>query len=140
MADQAWEKMRATGGVQQGLETECSTLRQQLSEAQTQSRSLLTACALLCGAVYPLYARMNALSSQRHLLEEQMVLWDNCRDRARYLVNVLTAELSQVCLYMNLIILHFIHQFFGVYQAVHFLWNCNNINHIHDASLFHAGI
>ncbi|XP_025077162.1 coiled-coil domain-containing protein 171-like isoform X2 [Pomacea canaliculata] len=95
MADQAWEKMRATGGVQQGLETECSTLRQQLSEAQTQSRSLLTACALLCGAVYPLYARMNALSSQRHLLEEQMVLWDNCRDRARYLVNVLTAELSQ---------------------------------------------
>lgn len=95
MADQAWEKMRATGGVQQGLEAECASLRQKLSETQMQSNSLLTACALLSGAVYPLYARFNALSAQRHLLEEQMMLWDNCRERALYLVNVLNSEMSK---------------------------------------------
>ncbi|KAK7484591.1 hypothetical protein BaRGS_00024223 [Batillaria attramentaria] len=95
MADQAWEKMRATGGVQQGLEAECSSLRQQLSEVQTRSKTLLCACALLCGAVYPLYARSNALASQRHLLEEQMIVWDNCRERAQYLVNVLNTEMTQ---------------------------------------------
>ncbi|KAL8625440.1 hypothetical protein ACOMHN_018585 [Nucella lapillus] len=95
MADQAWEKMRATGSVQQGLEAECSALRQQLTESQTQARNLLTACALLGGALYPLYARSNALSVQRHLLEDQMTVWDNCRERARYLVNVLNTELMQ---------------------------------------------
>ncbi|XP_076465696.1 coiled-coil domain-containing protein 171-like isoform X2 [Babylonia areolata] len=95
MADQAWEKMRATGSVQQGLEAECLALRQQLTEAETRSRTLLTACALLCGAVYPMYARFNALSVQRHILEDQMTVWDNCRERARYLVNVLNTELTQ---------------------------------------------
>ena len=96
MADQAWEKMRATGSVQQGLESECSTLRQQMTEAQHRANTLLTACALLCGAVYPMYARSNALSTQRHILEEQMTVWDNCRERAHYLVNVLNSELAQV--------------------------------------------
>ena len=96
MADQAWEKMRATGSVQQGLESECATLRQQMTEAQHRANTLLTACALLCGAVYPMYARSNALSTQRHILEEQMMVWDNCRERAHYLVNVLNSELTQV--------------------------------------------
>lgn len=96
MADQAWEKMRATGGVQQGLESECSALRQQVSETQQRAHTLLTACALLCGAVYPMYARSNALAAQRHVLEEQMTVWDNCRERAHYLVNVLNSELTQV--------------------------------------------
>ena len=96
MADQAWEKMRATGSVQQGLEQECSTLRQQATEAQQRCHTLLTACAMLCGAVYPMYARLNALGVQRHLLEDQMTVWDNCRERAHYLVNVLNSELAQV--------------------------------------------
>nr|KAG5697764.1 hypothetical protein BaRGS_026721 [Batillaria attramentaria] len=38
----------------------------------------------------------NALASQRHLLEEQMIVWDNCRERAQYLVNVLNTEMTQV--------------------------------------------
>jgi hypothetical protein len=96
MADQAWEKMRATGGVQQGLEQECAALRQAAKDAQQQAHTLLTACALLCGAVYPMYARCTALGVQRHVLEDQMAVWDNCKERAHYLVNVLNSELSQV--------------------------------------------
>ncbi|XP_048259658.1 coiled-coil domain-containing protein 171-like isoform X3 [Haliotis rufescens] len=94
VADQAWEKIRATGSVQQGLESECSELRRYLDDADTQISSLSSACALLAGALYPLYARANELASERRVLEDQMIGWDTCRERAQYLVSVLNSELN----------------------------------------------
>jgi len=94
VADQAWEKIRATGSVQHGLEAECSELRRQLLDSHTQTSSLSSACALLAGALYPLYARANELSSERRVMEDQMITWDLCRERAQYLVSVLNSELK----------------------------------------------
>ncbi|XP_067665057.1 coiled-coil domain-containing protein 171-like [Haliotis asinina] len=94
VADQAWEKIRASGSVQQGLESECSELRRYLDDANTQISSLSSACALLAGALYPLYARANELASERRVLEDQMIRWDTCCERAQYLVSVLNSELN----------------------------------------------
>ena len=85
-----------SSSVQQSLEAECCDLRRQLKESNLQASALLSACALLFGAFYPLCLRADALATQRHLLEEQMSVWDNCRERIFYLVNVLHEELGQV--------------------------------------------
>ena len=72
MADEAWEKVRATGSVQQDLQSECGQLRDQMSQCQHERSLLLTACALLTSALYPMYARTNELICQRRQLQEQV--------------------------------------------------------------------
>ncbi|XP_050400373.1 coiled-coil domain-containing protein 171 isoform X2 [Patella vulgata] len=94
IADQAWEKVRATGNVQQGLQSECYDLTTKLQDVHHQNSALLAACALLSGVLFPLLSRSNELSSQRHIFEEQMTSWDLCTERALYLVNTLSAELK----------------------------------------------
>ncbi|XP_062577737.1 coiled-coil domain-containing protein 171-like isoform X2 [Saccostrea cucullata] len=94
MADQAWEKIRMTGTVQQGLETECSDLRNHLMEAQKQNRALLATCSLLAGALYPTFSRSSLLAIQRNMLEEQMSNWEFCRERMELLVTTLSAEMK----------------------------------------------
>ncbi|XP_060080102.1 coiled-coil domain-containing protein 171-like [Ylistrum balloti] len=94
MADQAWDKIRMTGTVKQGLETECSDLRAQVVEAQTQNASLLAACGLLAGALFPMCSRATHLATQRHLLEEQCGMWDMCRERIELLVDTLASEMQ----------------------------------------------
>ncbi|XP_041371577.1 coiled-coil domain-containing protein 171-like isoform X2 [Gigantopelta aegis] len=94
IADQAWEKIRASGSVQHGLESECSELQKHLVDAQTQNAALKTTCGLLAGAIYPLYSRANELAAERRALEEQTIVWDACRERAQYLVNVLNSEMT----------------------------------------------
>ena len=72
MADQAWEKVRATGSLQQGLEAECTELQSQLVKYQQDHNALLIACGLLAGALYSSYTRITSLCTQRHLLEQQV--------------------------------------------------------------------
>ncbi|KAJ8304026.1 hypothetical protein KUTeg_017609 [Tegillarca granosa] len=96
MADQAWEKIRMTGTVQHGLETECSELRNQTSESQKQNNALLATCSLLFGAIYPMCSRSNHLAMQRRMLEEQLNNWEFCRERAELLVHTLGSELKSV--------------------------------------------
>lgn len=95
MADQAWDKIRMTGTVKQGLETECSDLRVQVQEVQTQNASLLGACGLLAGALFPMCSRVTRLASQRHLLEEQLCVWDMCRERIELLADTLASEMQE---------------------------------------------
>ena len=95
MADQAWEKIRATGGVQQDLEAECSDLQNKLAEAQKQNSALLAASSLLIGAFYPLCSRSNFLSLQRRIMEDQLNNWDVCRERVELLVSTLTSEMNK---------------------------------------------
>ncbi|XP_022332700.2 coiled-coil domain-containing protein 171-like isoform X2 [Crassostrea virginica] len=94
MADQAWEKIRMTGSVQQGLETECADLRTHLAESQRQNRALLATCSLLAGALYPTFSRSSLLAVQRNMLEEQMSNWEFCRERMELLVTTLSAEMK----------------------------------------------
>ena len=76
LADQAWEKVRVTGTLQQGLESECINLHRQLSQYQHEHDTLLAACSLLCGALYPLSSRCSALVAQRNQLMEQLHMFD----------------------------------------------------------------
>ena len=76
MADEAWEKVRVTGTLQQGLESECVNLHRQLSQYQHEHDTLLAACSLLCGAIYPLSTRCSALAAQRDVLTGQLRLFD----------------------------------------------------------------
>ena len=57
LSDQAWEKVRCMGIVQQGLETECSELKVQLDQYESEKTSLLYACSMLAGALYSLISR-----------------------------------------------------------------------------------
>ncbi|KAL3866903.1 hypothetical protein ACJMK2_044153, partial [Sinanodonta woodiana] len=94
MADQAWEKIRSTGTLQSGLETECAELQNQLTECKKQSKTLLTACALFCGAFYPLCSRSNSLALQRRIMEDQLNNWDLCKERVELLVTTLISEMK----------------------------------------------
>ncbi len=94
MADQAWEKIRSSGNVQQGLEGECHELQNKLEEVQKQNSSLLASSALFIGAFYPLCSRANCLSLQRRIMEDQLNNWDVCKERVELLVLTLTSEMK----------------------------------------------
>ena len=92
MADQAWEKVRSTGNVQQSLEKECETLRRHLLHSQDQAQCLHVACALLYGALYPLYQRNQALAVQRGILQEQVDRFDHFKYEVQKLVEALSLD------------------------------------------------
>ncbi|XP_063432765.1 coiled-coil domain-containing protein 171-like isoform X2 [Mytilus trossulus] len=96
MADQAWEKIRMTGSVKQGLEGEVVDLRQQLTESRKHNTALLAAVSLLSGAFFPLCSRNSQLSLQRKILEDQLTNWEFCRDRIELLVATLGEEMKVV--------------------------------------------
>lgn len=92
MADQAWEKVRMTGSLQQGLEKECDDLRKELLQLKDEHECLLAACALLYGAIYPLLQRNQALSIQRTLLQEQLDRFDAFKSEVQKLVDALSLD------------------------------------------------
>ena len=92
LADQAWEKVRLTGSLQQGLERECADLRTQLLDMQEEHRALLATCALLAGAFYPLYQRNGVLALQRDLLSEQLVNFGVFKAEVQKLVDALSMD------------------------------------------------
>ncbi|NWR00285.1 CC171 protein, partial [Paradoxornis webbianus] len=67
---------------------ENNSLRNALSDAYKTRSSLLAACALLSGALCPLYGRLCTMSSQRNLLQDQVNLHELLNQNIR---NVLYA-------------------------------------------------
>ncbi|XP_050572466.1 coiled-coil domain-containing protein 171 isoform X4 [Cygnus atratus] len=61
-----------------------------LTQIQKEHSSLLAACALLAGALYPLYGRSCALSTQRHLLQDQVNICELVNQEIRTLVHALS--------------------------------------------------
>ncbi|XP_064358528.1 coiled-coil domain-containing protein 171 isoform X2 [Dromaius novaehollandiae] len=61
-----------------------------LTQIQKEHSSLLAACALMAGALYPLYGRSCALSSQRDLLQDQVNIYDLVNQEIRTLVHALS--------------------------------------------------
>ncbi|XP_015704518.1 coiled-coil domain-containing protein 171 isoform X5 [Coturnix japonica] len=61
-----------------------------LTQIQKEHSSLLAACALLAGALYPLYGRSCAMSLQRDLLQDQVNVYELVNQQIRTLVHVLS--------------------------------------------------
>ncbi|XP_021235876.1 coiled-coil domain-containing protein 171 isoform X4 [Numida meleagris] len=61
-----------------------------LTQIQKQHSSLLAACALLAGALYPLYGRSCAMSIQRDLLQDQVNIYELVNQEIRTLVHALS--------------------------------------------------
>ncbi|XP_067320475.1 coiled-coil domain-containing protein 171 isoform X2 [Anolis sagrei] len=90
MAEKAKEKFAATEKIQEQLLLENSHFKSALAQTQKEHRSLLAACALLSGALYPLYCRACALSTQRDLLQDQVNTCDLIKQEIRTLANALS--------------------------------------------------
>ncbi|XP_014118267.1 PREDICTED: coiled-coil domain-containing protein 171-like, partial [Pseudopodoces humilis] len=84
-----------------GLEQMCEKLahennsvRNTLSNAYKDHSSLLAACALLSGALCPLYGRQCAMSFQRDLLQDQVNLRELVNQEIRTLLNALPTNVE----------------------------------------------
>lgn len=71
MAQKNRQKLCALEQICEKLAHENSSVRNTLSDAHKARSSLLAACALLSGALCPLYGRLCAMSFQRDLLQDQ---------------------------------------------------------------------
>ncbi|XP_029140704.1 coiled-coil domain-containing protein 171 [Protobothrops mucrosquamatus] len=89
MAEKAKDKFSAIEKVQEQLLLENSHLKALLTQTQKEHRSLLAACALLAGALYPLYGRSCALSTQRDVLQDQVNTCDIFKQEIRTLASAL---------------------------------------------------
>uniref|UniRef100_A0A8D0BJB0 Coiled-coil domain containing 171 n=1 Tax=Salvator merianae TaxID=96440 RepID=A0A8D0BJB0_SALMN len=90
MAEKAKEKSAAAEKVQDQLLLENSHFKTLLTQSQKEQTSLLAACALLSGALYPLYSRSCALSIQRDLLQDQVNTCDIFKQEIRTLASALS--------------------------------------------------
>ncbi|KGL80442.1 Coiled-coil domain-containing protein 171, partial [Tinamus guttatus] len=61
-----------------------------LTQIQKEHSSLLAACALMAGALYPLYGRACALSTQRDLLQDQVNVYELVSQEIRTLAHALS--------------------------------------------------
>ena len=57
-----------------------------------ENASLLAACALLCGAIYPLFSRFNALTAQRQLLGEKLISAELFRSQVQLVLQALIVD------------------------------------------------
>ncbi|XP_072167507.1 coiled-coil domain-containing protein 171-like [Diadema setosum] len=92
LAEEAMSKARNDGTARQELETQVNQLTATLVDVRSENTSLLTACALLSGALLPAYARIGRLAAQRHVLEQRIHSMDSFKRQARELVQTLSME------------------------------------------------
>ncbi|XP_048358856.1 coiled-coil domain-containing protein 171 isoform X2 [Sphaerodactylus townsendi] len=90
VAEKASEKFAATEKIQEQLLLENSHLKNVLTQSKKEHSTLLAACALLSGALYPLYCRSCALSTQRDFLQDQFNTCEVLKHEIRTLANALT--------------------------------------------------
>ncbi|XP_066468681.1 coiled-coil domain-containing protein 171 [Tiliqua scincoides] len=88
-AEKAKEKFSAAEKAQEQLLLENLRLKSLLTQTQKEHTSLLAACALLSGALYPLYSRSCALSTQRDFLQDQVSACEIFKQEIRTLANAL---------------------------------------------------
>ncbi|XP_027738802.1 coiled-coil domain-containing protein 171-like isoform X2 [Empidonax traillii] len=86
------ERMYALEKNQEKLAHENVSLRNSLTTIQRERSSLLAACALLSGALCPLYSQLCALTSQKDLLQNQVNSYELLNQRIRTIVHSFRAE------------------------------------------------
>ncbi|KFV70436.1 Coiled-coil domain-containing protein 171, partial [Dryobates pubescens] len=89
-AEKNKERMYALEKRREKLALENFSVKNTLTQVQKEHSSLLTACALLAGALYPLYGRSCAMSSQRQLLQDQVNIYELVNEELRTLVHALS--------------------------------------------------
>ncbi|ERE84585.1 hypothetical protein H671_2g5857 [Cricetulus griseus] len=72
IAEKNMEKLNRIENSHEQLVLENSHFKSALAKTQREQTCLLAACALMAGALYPLYSRSCALSTQRDFLQEQV--------------------------------------------------------------------
>ncbi|XP_064259388.1 coiled-coil domain-containing protein 171 isoform X3 [Passer domesticus] len=91
-AEKNKEKIYVLEKSQEKLALENVSLEKMLRQFQKEHSSLLTACALLAGALYPLYGRLCAMSSQRDLLQDQVNIYELVNQKIKTLVHALSDD------------------------------------------------
>ncbi|NWS73481.1 CC171 protein, partial [Crotophaga sulcirostris] len=86
------EKIYVLEKTREKLVVENISVKNKLTQVQEEHSSLLAACALLAGALYPLYGRLCAMSSQRDLLQDQVNIYELVNQEIRTLVRALSDE------------------------------------------------
>ncbi|XP_037981114.1 coiled-coil domain-containing protein 171 isoform X3 [Motacilla alba alba] len=86
------EKIYVLEKSQEKLALENISVKKMLTQFQKEHSSLLAACALLAGALYPLYGRLCAMSSQRDLLQDQANIYELVNQKIRTLVHALSDD------------------------------------------------
>ncbi|KAM9587694.1 coiled-coil domain-containing protein 171 isoform 1-T2 [Morphnus guianensis] len=89
-AEKNKEKIYVLEKRQEKLALENVSVKNMLMQVQKEHSSLLAACALLAGALYPLYSRSCAMSSQRDLLQDQVNIYELVNQEIRTLVHALS--------------------------------------------------
>ncbi|XP_010077697.1 PREDICTED: coiled-coil domain-containing protein 171, partial [Pterocles gutturalis] len=89
-AEKNKEKISVLEKRQEKLTLENVSVKNTLMQVQKEHSSLLAACALLAGALYPLYGRLCAMSSQKDLLQNQVNIYELVNQEIRTLVHALS--------------------------------------------------
>ncbi|XP_071658852.1 coiled-coil domain-containing protein 171 isoform X3 [Patagioenas fasciata] len=89
-AEKSKEKIYVLEKRQDILALENVSVKNMLTQVQKEHSSLLAACALLAGALYPLYGRSCAMSSQRDLLQDQVNVYELVNQEIRTLAHALS--------------------------------------------------
>ena len=84
------EKLNCIEKSHEQMVLENSRFKTVLSQTQREQASLLAACALMAGALYPLYSRSCALSTQRDFLQEQFNTFELFKLEVRTLAQALS--------------------------------------------------
>ncbi|XP_012876199.1 PREDICTED: coiled-coil domain-containing protein 171 [Dipodomys ordii] len=90
IAEKNMEKLNRIEKSHEQLVLENSHFKNMLSKTQREQTSLLAACALMAGALYPLYSRSCALSTQRDFLQEQFNTFELFKLEIRTLAQALS--------------------------------------------------
>ncbi|XP_065262681.1 coiled-coil domain-containing protein 171 [Emys orbicularis] len=90
IAEKAKERCSVIEKAREQLVHENSQLKSILMQTQKEHTSLLAACALMGGALYPLYSRLCALSTQRDFLQDQVHTYEVLKQEIRTLVSALS--------------------------------------------------
>ncbi|XP_072584334.1 coiled-coil domain-containing protein 171 isoform X8 [Vulpes vulpes] len=91
IAEKNMEKLNRIEKSHEQLVLENSRFKNMLSQTQREQTSLLAACALMAGALYPLYSRSCALSTQRDFLQEQVNTFELFKLEVRTLAQALSS-------------------------------------------------
>ncbi|NXE96636.1 CC171 protein, partial [Menura novaehollandiae] len=91
-AEKNEEKIYVLEKSQEKLALESISVKNTLTQFQKEHSSLLAACALLAGALFPLYCRLCAMSSQRDLLQHQANIYQLVNQKIRTLVHALSDD------------------------------------------------
>uniref|UniRef100_W5N1V9 Coiled-coil domain containing 171 n=1 Tax=Lepisosteus oculatus TaxID=7918 RepID=W5N1V9_LEPOC len=92
VAEENEEKVAGMEKIRDQMALDLAHFQKLMHQMQRESDTLLAACALLAGALYPLFWQLCALSSQKNLLLEQVDASEAFKSEIQTLVLALTAE------------------------------------------------